>query len=123
MIGWQFFAIMLGVSVAGGLGSVLRLFLGRWVGKLPWGILVGNVLASLWVGVMSNSGNWALAIILISGFAGGLSTFSGFAAQTVDFFSRGRITQGLMNILANLLLSSTAVVIGQALSAEMLKWT
>jgi CrcB protein len=123
MIGWQLFAIILGVSVAGGLGSVLRLFLGRWVGKLPWGILVGNVLASLWVGVMSNSANWALAVILISGFAGGLSTFSGFAAQTVDFFGRGRITQGLLNILANLLLSSTAVVIGQALSAEMLKWS
>ena len=121
MIGWQFFAIILGVSVAGGLGSVLRLFLGRWVGKLPWGILVGNVLASLWVGVMSNSGNWALAIIFISGFAGGLSTFSGFAAQTVDFFSRGRITQGILNILANLLLSSTAVILGASAASALLK--
>ncbi|MEN9752853.1 MAG: hypothetical protein RL670_544, partial [Actinomycetota bacterium] len=27
------------LAVLGGLGSVLRLFLAQWVGKLPWGIL------------------------------------------------------------------------------------
>jgi CrcB protein len=123
MIGWQFFAVMLGVGAAGGLGAVLRLYLAQWQGKLPWGILAGNVLASLWVGVMASSQNWVLAIILITGFAGGLSTFSSFAAQTVDFMRRGRIVQGLLNILANLLLSSTAVLLGQALGSELLKWT
>ncbi|MEY4639924.1 MAG: hypothetical protein RLY13_922 [Actinomycetota bacterium] len=111
------------VAIAGGIGAVLRLFLGQWMGKLPWGILVANVVASLWVGLMSSSSNIMLATLLISGFAGGLSTFSSFAAQTVEFMRRGRIAQGLLNILANLVLSSTALLLGQALAAELLKWT
>ena len=123
MIGWEFYVVMLGVGLAGGLGAVIRLFLAQWQGKLPWGILAGNVLASLWVGLMASSLSWMVAIIIITGFAGGLSTFSSFAAQTVGFFSRGRITQGILNILANLLLSSTAVLLGQALGSELLKWT
>jgi CrcB protein len=121
MIGWQFFAVMTAVAVAGGIGAVLRLYLAQWQGKLPWGILAGNVVASLWVGLMSASQNWVLAIILITGFAGGLSTFSSFAAQTVEFLRRGRIAQGLLNVLANLVLSSTAVILGSAIATGLLK--
>ena len=121
MTGWQFFALFLLVAVAGGLGAVLRLFLGRWQGRLPWGILLGNVLASLLVGFMASSPNWVIAVVLISGLAGGLSTFSSFAAQTVEFMRRGRIAQGLLNVLANLLLSSTAVLLGAALASGLLK--
>ncbi len=70
---------------------------------------------------MSNSQNWFIGVILISGFAGGLSTFSSFAAQTVDFLRRGRIAQGLLNVLVNLALSSTAVLLGLALAPQLLK--
>jgi CrcB protein len=121
MIGLEFFLIAFLVAIAGGIGAVARLYLGQWIGKLPWGILVANLIASLWVGLMSASHNLVLATILISGFAGGLSTFSSFAAQTVDFMRRGRIAQALLNVLANLALSSTAVVLGQAIGAALLK--
>ena len=87
----------------------------------PWGILLANVIGSLAVGFMSNSQNWFIGVILISGFAGGLSTFSTFAAQTVDFLRRGRIAQGLLNVLLNLALSSTAVLLGLALASQLLK--
>ena len=117
----EFVLLVIAVAIAGGLGSVLRLYLGQWQAKLPWGILAGNVVASLLVGVMASSQNFFWAIILITGLAGGLSTFSSFAAQTVEFMRRGRIAQGLLNILANLLLSSTAVLLGQALGAALLK--
>jgi fluoride ion exporter CrcB/FEX len=53
--------------------------------------------------------------------AGGLTTFSTFAAQTVEYLRRGRIAQGLLNVLANLALSSTAVLLGQAIATELLK--
>ncbi|BDS49884.1 fluoride efflux transporter FluC [Rhodoluna lacicola] len=117
----EFSLLVFGVAVAGGLGAVLRLYLAQWQGKLPWGILAGNLLASVLVGLFSASQIWFLAIILITGLAGGLSTFSSFAAQTVEFMRRGRIAQGLLNILANLLLSSTAVLLGQALATGLLK--
>ena len=117
----EFLLLVFGVALAGGLGAVLRLYLAQWQGKLPWGILAGNVLASLMVGLLSSSQIWFLAIILITGLAGRLSTFSSFAAQTVEFMRRGRIAQGLLNILLNLLLSSTAVLLGQAIGSGLLK--
>jgi CrcB protein len=117
----EFFLLILGVGLAGGVGAVFRLFLAQWQGKLPWGILAGNVLASLLVGLLSPSQNWFLAIVLITGLAGGLSTFSSFAAQTVEFVRRGRIAQGLFNVLANLALSSTALLLGQGIALALLK--
>jgi CrcB protein len=117
----ELFVLIFLVAIAGGIGAVLRLVMSRWQGKLPWGILLANVIGSLAVGFMSNSQNWFIGVILISGFAGGLSTFSSFAAQTVDFLRRGRVAQGLLNILVNLALSSTAVLLGLALAPQLLK--
>ena len=117
----EFFLLVFMVAVAGGIGAVLRLVMSQWQGKLPWGILLANIIGSLAVGLMSNSQNWFIGVILISGFAGGLSTFSSFAAQTVDFMRRGRIAQGLLNVLLNLALSSTAVLLGLTLAPQLLK--
>jgi CrcB protein len=110
------------VALLGGVGSVLRLYLGKLQGKLPWGILAANVVASAWVGLMSESLNMMLATVIIIGFAGGLSTFSTFAAQTVDFLRQRRITQALWNLVANLGLSTGALILGQAIGAYLLKW-
>lgn len=109
------------VSIAGGIGALLRLVMSHWQGRLPWGILLANTLGSFAVGFMSNGQQWLIAVVLISGFAGGLSTFSSFAAQTIDFLRRGRIAQGLLNVLLNLALSSTAVLLGLALAPQLLK--
>ena len=39
------------VILAGGLGAVLRLLIGTWIGILPWGILAANTVASLVAGL------------------------------------------------------------------------
>lgn len=117
----EFFVLLLLIAVAGGLGSVLRLFIGQWQGKLPWGILLANLIGSFAAGFIGGIENWFIAVILISGLAGGLSTFSTFAAQSVEYMRRGRIAQGLLNVLANLALSSTAVLLGLALASQLLK--
>ena len=121
MIDLSFFYAAVLISLAGGVGAVIRLYLGKWIGKLPWGILLANVIGSLIVGLLGSNGNVMLATILIIGFAGGLSTFSSFVAQTVDFMRGRRLGLGLLNILANLLLSSTAVLLGQSIAAALLK--
>ncbi len=117
----EFFGLFLLVALAGGLGSVIRLVLSQWQGRLPWGILAANLVGSFAAGFLGGIENWLIAVILISGLAGGLSTFSTFAAQTVDFMHRGRIAQGLLNVFANLALSSTAVLLGLALASQLLK--
>lgn len=113
--------VLLLVAVAGGLGSVIRLFAGKIFGYLPWGILIANVAASFLVGLAQQSASLVIGIILISGLAGGLSTFSTFAGQTLDFVRKGRIAQGLINTVATLALSSTAIWLGQLVGALMLK--
>ncbi|MEY4018746.1 MAG: hypothetical protein RLZZ590_46 [Actinomycetota bacterium] len=112
------------VMVAGGLGAVLRLVMGKWVGILPWGILVANTVASL-VAAFAVSATTTISVefesVLVVGLAGGLSTFSSFAGQTVDYFRRGRIAQGLSNIALNMVFVCTAVMLGLWLAAILLK--
>lgn len=122
------------VAIAGGLGSVLRFLASSWSGKLPWGILTANVAASFLVGLFAgypffdsspsqeSLEVWLVVITVVSiGFAGGLSTFSSYAAQTVELLRNRRFVWAGINTLANLLLSATAVYLGLTLATTLLK--
>ena len=117
----------LGVAVLGGLGSMVRLALSHWHRWLPWGILTGNTLASMIVGAtfpLSSSGSATgvlLALLVATGFAGGLSTFSSWAAQTVDFFASDKSRQAYFNFLLNLALPVLGVIVGMILGSLLLK--
>lgn len=108
------FWVGISISIAGGLGAVLRLILGSWRGKLAWGTLSANLIAGLVLGIAMFLGNRNLVdtlvvALLFSGFAGGLSTFSGVAAETGELI---RAKKGLLagaNLFANLLLPVLAV--------------
>ena len=115
--------IALAIAVAGGLGSVVRLVLGRWIGKLPWGILVANVLASFAMGVGLGifSFNTTLAQIVSVGLCGGLSTFSTFSAQTVEYFKAKQVWRGVFNILLNFFAPALAALAGIFLLLTLLK--
>lgn len=112
---------LLFVALAGGAGAVIRHFASQIQGKLPWGILIANITGSFVVGFAQNSPNLVIGIILISGLAGGLSTFSSYAAQTTDYLRRGRIAQALLNTIATVVLSSTALWLGALVGSGMLK--
>ncbi|MEN9966842.1 MAG: hypothetical protein RL036_75 [Actinomycetota bacterium] len=113
----------LAIAVAGGLGSVVRLVLARWIGKLPWGILVANVLASFAMGVGLGifSFNTTLAQIVSVGLCGGLSTFSTFSAQTVEYFKAKQVWRGVFNILLNFFAPALAALAGIFLLLTLLK--
>jgi len=117
----------LGVAVLGGLGSMVRLALSHWHRWLPWGILTGNTLASVVVGAtypLSQSGSASgvlIAVFLATGFAGGLSTFSSWSAQTVDFFAADNSRKAYFNFLLNLALPVLGVIVGMILGSLLLK--
>ena len=113
--------VVLGVALAGGLGAVIRLFVGQINGWLPWGILFANVVASFAVGFAQQGAIFVIGIVVIYGLAGGLSTFSAFVAQTAGFIRNRRAAQAVLNTLATLAFSSTAFWLGQLLGAAMLK--
>ena len=115
-----FWLLLLGIAVLGGLGAVVRLLISTWHGKLPWGILTGNVVASVIVGfAFTGQGFWTS--LAATGFAGGLSTFSSWAAQTVHFMGQNQRVQGYLNFVLNLVLPACAVVAGMYLGSTLLK--
>lgn len=106
-----FFAVLM-VALFGGLGSVIRHFVGSWQGVLPWGILLANSVASFIAGVAVGDG--ALELALIAGFAGGLSTFSTFASQTFELWTKRSkalaVLNGALNLLIPAVSFSTALI-------------
>ena len=74
------------------------------VGSLVGGIVLGLVQAGL-IGA-------DLRLILLSGFAGGLTTFSTFSVETIQLLMVGRWRSALVSVVANLVLGVGAVVLG-----------
>jgi CrcB protein len=103
-------AAALAVGVLGGLGSVIRHLAELWTGVIPWGILVANSVASFIAGGAYILGWHEVALIV--GLAGGLSTFSTFAAQTSSLWSSGLRLRALMNAGANFLIPPVTLLAG-----------
>lgn len=109
---WHSVMVFVGVGVGGGLGSVLRLVMGKWAGKgLPIGILAANTIASALVAYVSVWHHDWLWAAVSAGVAGGLSTFSTWAAQTAELWAAGERADALNNALLNLLLPTVAVLV------------
>ena len=89
------------VAIAGGFGAVVRFWLSYWQGKLPWGILLANAIGSFIAGLVL-AGSLETAWLIV-GLAGGLSTFSTFAAQTNDLVAKRQVGLASLNIVFNLL--------------------
>ena len=99
-------ATALAVGLLGGVGSVLRHLVGFWQGVLPWGILSVNSVASFIAGAAIANGFFEVALVI--GLAGGLSTFSTFAAQSYELLLKGRKLRALWNGLLNLLVPAAS---------------
>ncbi len=115
---------LLAVFVGAGCGACLRFALGqtlnRLLPQLPLGTLVANLIGGYLVGVAiaffawrsELSVLWRLA--LITGFLGGLTTFSTFSAEVVNAFSRGDLGWALATAAAHLVGSLLLTVLGLA---------
>ena len=100
------------IGAAGGLGSVFRVYITRWDGPVPFGVILTNSLAAGFVGYVF-SGNLTQDYLLIAtaGFAGGLSTFSGIAKAGFDFWHTGRLAQIFISLAANIVVPLLALML------------
>ena len=96
------------VALLGGVGSVLRHIAGFWSGALPWGILAVNSIASFVTGLALSSGEYEIALVV--GLAGGLSTFSTFAAQSFEFIKNQLAFKAIANLVLNLALPALSLL-------------
>ena len=108
--------ILLAVAVGGALGAVLRQLVsvglaGR--GRVPWGALVVNVVGSFIAGLaiaLPLDPGWQL--VVLSGFCGGLTTFSTFAVETVQLMIDRKARAAVLNVTLSIALGLLAVVAG-----------
>lgn len=112
---------IIALVIAGGLGSVIRYLLSQWQGTLPWGILLANSIGGLIAGIafelQQNYSSYGIfgalaGFVLSTGFAGGLSTFSSWAAQTSNFWLLRKFRLAYYNAALNLVLPIGAVTLG-----------
>jgi CrcB protein len=97
------------VFIGGGIGCLLRYLIGLQIQKtstsLPWATFIANVSAcfvfALVVWFTSNKGTnqTPLKLLLLTGFCGGLSTFSSFGYETFLLLKQGLLWYALLNIL------------------------
>ncbi|MFV9475242.1 fluoride efflux transporter CrcB [Advenella sp. RU8] len=88
----------LAVATGAALGAILRWVLGIAFNQAswPWGTLLANCLGGLLIGMLigffsinEHTPVW-LRLFLVTGFLGGLTTFSTFSAETLQFFLKGQ---------------------------------
>ncbi|NLY65426.1 MAG: fluoride efflux transporter CrcB [Alcaligenaceae bacterium] len=88
----------LAVGVGAALGAVCRWLLGIAFNQetWPWGTLLANCIGGLLIGLLiglfalhTQTPLW-VRLFLVTGFLGGLTTFSTFSAETLQFILKGQ---------------------------------
>jgi CrcB protein len=120
---------ILAIFCGAGLGALLRTgFNLATVGVasiLPLGTFISNMVGGYLIGIAvaffgnnpSLSPEWKLFVI--TGFLGGLTTFSSFSAEVVGFMQRGEVTwalgTALLHLIGSLCLTFLGILTYQAL--------
>jgi CrcB protein len=118
------------VFIGGGIGSATRygttLLAGKWLGTgFPWGTLAVNLTGCFLIGIVlglaekSNLIQPSTRLLFVTGFLGGLTTFSSYAMESVVAF---RTSAGLAlgNIAVNNLVGLALVAFGFVLAEHIL---
>jgi CrcB protein len=118
------------VGVGGCLGSILRFWLGSYIGgkmgtRFPYGTFLVNMSGSFLIGLVlafltarsQSSPYWRYLIAI--GFIGGYTTFSSFEYETLRAIQDGQFTIGLLNIVLSVVLGFlivwTGAMVGKAI--------
>jgi CrcB protein len=120
---------ILAIFCGAGLGALLRAgfnFLTvNAAATIPLGTFISNMVGGYFVGLaVAFFGNnpqlspeWRL--LVITGFLGGLTTFSSFSAEVVAFIQRGELTwalgTALLNLVGSIVLTFCGILTYQAL--------
>jgi len=111
------------VGFGGAVGSVIRYLLGKigthyLKGTFPIATFTTNFIGCLIIGLLigyfgkSTIVNPQLKLLLITGFCGGFTTFSTFAAENVQLLENGNYGMLLANIVGSVVLGIGGVILG-----------
>jgi fluoride exporter len=119
------------VSVGGVIGCLLRWLLGLWFNTqpsvVPLGTLAANLIGGYIVGVavaffaVNNNLSPEWRLLVITGFCGGLTTFSSFSAEVVTMLRQDRIVWACATIALHLFGSLLMTFAGIATVTGLIK--
>lgn len=114
----QFLLVFLG----GGLGSVLRFSISKWIpfspNQFPWATLTANILSCFFLGLLfyifinRTDLSQSQKVFFTAGFCGGFSTFSTFSLENYQFLQNGNWSLGIINILGSICLGLLGLWLG-----------
>lgn len=122
-------SLFVAVFTGAGLGAVLRWALGIWLNAIVWWLPLGTLAANLGGGLLIGlAGAFFLhnntlppewRLLVITGFLGGLTTFSTFSFEVVSLLQRGEPGYALLtaavHLAGSLLLTGAGLWLGHAL--------
>lgn len=129
MTGFAALAVFFGAGIGACLRWVLSLWLNPLLPGMPLGTLASNLLGGLLVGVATAGfaqmpqlpPEWRL--LLVTGFLGGLTTFSTFSAEVVVLLQRQQwgwaLTTAATHLAGSLLLTGTGIALVHALAGRL----
>lgn len=110
------------IFLGGGTGSAIRYILSKAINyfiptSFPFALLCVNVIACFLSGafagyLLSKAEYHNFRLLLIVGFCGGFSTFSGFSDQTLRLFQQGNFSYAFLDIGLHLILCVVATYVG-----------
>jgi CrcB protein len=112
------------ISIGASCGALLRWFLGLQLNALfptiPLGTLAANLLGGYLIGIAIGFFNDfplvspEMRLLIITGFLGGLTTFSTFSAEVVSLLQEGRVAWALgsigLHVTGSLLLTALGII-------------
>jgi CrcB protein len=120
--------LLLAIVAGGFLGTVLRAGLGElWphtATEWPWPTFIANVAGALALGYfatwlrMNAASSTYRRSFLVTGFCGGLTTFSTLQVEVIDRFDAGSTALGLAYLATSLAAGLIAVMAGARLAGE-----
>lgn len=110
----------LAVALGAALGALARWRTGLWLNAswqgFPLGTLLVNVVGGLLIGMalewFGRQPDELLKLLLVTGFLGGLTTFSAFSGESLSLLQRGEFGLALAHTLAHVLGSLGAAALG-----------
>lgn len=120
---------MMLVFIGGGLGSISRFSLGKWITSIhthyfPYGTLVVNVVACFTVGILIGLADHkqlispAARLFWVIGFCGGFSTFSTFSTETITLIQNGFHFSTSLYVIGSLVFCISATYTGLYLGSN-----
>lgn len=110
------------VFAGGGLGSVCRYLLNKLYLLLQihsaWATFTANLLSCLLIGLilgielMRQDMDQAWKLLLITGFCGGLSTYSTFSLETINLYKQASLGWAFLNLAGTFICCTAAIFMG-----------